>query len=77
MLMLPKVNNYAVYPSVVPADRESLLTIVPTENSFLLFDGEKYELTFIAVNGDEDYYHAPHSHKKQSAIAEKGISVKQ
>ena len=71
--MLPRVQNYSVYPSVIPAGETVRLTVVPNENSFLFFDGEKYELTFIAVNGDEDYYHAPRSHVKQSAIAEKGI----
>ena len=71
--MFPKISNYAVYPSVVPADRESRVTIVPTENAHLLFDGETYNLTFIAVNGDEDYYHSPHSHKKLSAVAENGV----
>lgn len=71
--MLPRINNYAVYPSVVPADREVELTVVPTENAHLLFDGETYNLTFIAVNGDEDYYHSPHSHKKLTAVAEGGV----
>lgn len=71
--MLPNVKNYAIYPSVVPADQEVELTIVPTENSFLFFENEKCALTIIAIDGDEEYYYEPRSHKKLSVTAEDGV----
>ena len=38
--MLPKVQNYSVFPSVIPCRKEVTLTVVPNENAFLCFDGE-------------------------------------
>ena len=35
--MLPTPRNYAIYPSVVPADTPVEMTIVPVERSFLFF----------------------------------------
>lgn len=71
--MLPTPRNYAIYPSVVPADTPVEMTIVPNERSFMLFDGETYTLTAIPVNGDEDYYHDPHNHTVFTAVAAEGI----
>lgn len=56
--MLPTPRNYAIWPSVIPADVVSEMTIVPNEKAFLLKEGQEYKLTVIAVNADEpDYYH--------------------
>lgn len=71
--MLPTPANYSVYPSVVPADTAVELTIVPNEKSFLLFPDVTYTLTLIPIDGDEDYYHAPHNHTTLTATAEDGI----
>lgn len=71
--MLPPPRNYAIYPPVVPSDTPVEMTVVPTERSFMLFDGETYTLTAIPVNGDEDYYHAPHNHTVFTAVAAEGV----
>lgn len=71
--MLPTPANYAVYPSVVPADTAVEMTIVPCEKSFLLFPDVTYVLTLIPVNGDEVWYHAPRNHTTLTARAEDGI----
>ena len=71
--MLPTPANYAVYPSVIPADTPVEITIVPAEKSFLFFDDIRYVLTLIPVNGDEDYYHDPHNHTLLTLQAEDGI----
>ncbi len=70
--MLPKPQNYAIYPAVIPADTPTQMKVIPTEKAFLLFDGEEYTLTVISVNGDDNYY-APHSHKTITAEAHDGI----
>lgn len=71
--MLPTPRNYAIYPAVVPADTPTEMIIAPAERSFMLFDGETYTLTAIPVNGDEDYYHAPHNHTVFTAVAAEGV----
>ena len=38
--MLPSPKNYAVYPSVVPADKPVKMTIVPCGRAFLLVENE-------------------------------------
>ena len=58
--MLPAPKNYAIYPSVVPADKPAEMTIAPTERAFLLFDGISYSLRIVAVNSDEcSFYYDP------------------
>lgn len=71
--MLPKPRNYSVYPSVVKADTEVELTVVPNENAFAFFENETIKITVASVNGDEDWYHDPHSHKYLSAVARDGV----
>lgn len=70
--MLPTPENYAIYPSIVPADKPYEMTIVPKERAFLLFEGEKYEITIISVDSDEPWYLTPSSHKHISATASSG-----
>ena len=43
--MLPTPVNYAIYPSVVPADTVVEMIVVPCEKSFLLFSDVTYTLT--------------------------------
>lgn len=71
--MLPNVTNYAIWPSVVPADKPSEMTIVPTEKAFLLFEDKEYTLTIIDVDGDEEAYHTPLSHRTLSLKAKGGV----
>ena len=71
--MLPKNCNYRIYPSVMLADTPVQMTVVPTEKAFLFFEGEQYDLTIIAINSDELYYHDPVSHKKLSVTAHGGV----
>lgn len=71
--MLPSPKNYAVYPSVVPADKPVKMTIVPCGRAFLLVENESYDLTLIDVNGDEpDYYHLT-AHTHLTAVAHGGV----
>ncbi len=54
--MLPKVQTYSIFPSVVPADKTSKMTILSNEKAFIIPDGREYSLTVIAVDGDDNYY---------------------
>ena len=57
--MLPQPRNYAVQPSVIPADAVSQMTIVPLERAFLFWENEEYTITVISVNSDEENYYDP------------------
>ena len=70
--MRPTPENYAIYPSVVPADRKTSLTVIPNERAFLFFENEEYTLTVISVGGDDSYYIVS-THKQVSAIAKDGV----
>lgn len=54
--MLPTPEIYSIWPAVVPANKESKMTILANERAYLFHEGAKYRLTFIAVNSDESYY---------------------
>ena len=71
--MLPAVNNYRIYPTVVKADAETALTLAASERAFFFFEDEEYTLTLIAVDGDELDYHAPVSHRKMTVKAHEGV----
>lgn len=71
--MLPVLENYRIYPSVIPADKTVEMTIVPAGRAFLFFEGEEYQIVHAAVNGDEDYYHDPHSLKRFTVTAKDGV----
>jgi len=71
--MLSTPQNYSIYPSIIPADRQTDMIIAPNERAFVFEDGEKYELTVISVNADEPSYHIPTTHKKFSAEAKDGV----
>ncbi len=71
--MLPVLENYKIFPAVIPADRETAMTVVPGGKAFLFFEGEAYTLVLASVNGDEDYYHAPHSLVRFTVTAKDGV----
>ena len=71
--MLPNPKNYAIWPSVVPADKPSEMTIAPTEKAFLLFEDKEYTLTIIGVDNDELEYKNPTSHKFLTLKAHGGV----
>lgn len=57
--MLPRPQNYAIWPSVLPGDQPVEFTVTPTEKAFLFPDGLEVTFTIISVNNDEpDYYHS-------------------
>ena len=70
--MLPTPQTFSIYPSVIPADKTTLMTIVPNEKAFIIQDGKEYQIKVIAVNSDENYY-APETHKIYDVTAHDGI----
>ena len=55
--MLPVKELYAIYPSVIPADKRTEMTIAPLERAFMLFENEEYTVTVASIDSDEsDYY---------------------
>ncbi len=72
--MLPTTQNYVIRPAVVPADRPSEMTILPTEKSFLFFEDREYRITLIPVNSD-DFYSGigPQNHVHLHVTAHDGI----
>lgn len=71
--MLPAAKNHAIWPSVVPADVPSEMTIAPCERAFLLVDGEEYRITVISVNSDEPSYYEPSARTVLFARAQDGV----
>lgn len=70
--MLPTPRSYSIYPSVLPADRVTEMTICANEPAFLFREGEELSLRFITVYADENYY-APHTHRHLTVQAEGGV----
>lgn len=73
--MYAKPNNYSIYPSVVKADEKTVITIVPNERAFLLFEGEDYELTIVNCQADVTDYHnvPPSANTRMTVKASDGI----
>lgn len=71
--MLPKVYSYAIYPTVVQSGKETEMVIAPTERSFMLYEGEEYEVRIIPVDGDYPSYSAPAAHVIFRTIAKDGV----
>lgn len=69
--MLPTPQSYMLFPSVVPADKLTAMTVCATEPAFIFTDGNKYTINIISVNADENYY-APHTHKKLDVTVDGG-----
>lgn len=71
--MLPKPRNYAIYPSVVPADKQINMTIVPNEKAFLLFEGEEYRIAIVPIESDVSDYATWQTAQYIDAKAHNGI----
>lgn len=70
--MISAPNTYSIWPSVIPADKATEMTIISNDRAFIFPDDEKYQLLIISVNSDENYY-TPHSHKKLNVTAKNGV----
>jgi len=71
--MLPKREYYDIYPSIIPADRESEITITALERCFIFEDGAEYTVTVYPVNSDEECYHKPTTRTVLNVKAEGGV----
>lgn len=71
--MLPTPKSYAIRPVTVPADQVTHMTILPTERSFLLFDGEEYTVKIMDVNDDTLSYENPPSLQTLTLTAKNGV----
>ncbi|MBE6604498.1 MAG: PHP domain-containing protein [Ruminococcaceae bacterium] len=71
--MLPKAKGYAIYPAIVQSNKKTEMVIAPTERSFMLYEGEEYELKIIPVDGDFPSYKEPTSHVILGAVAKDGV----
>jgi len=70
MLPIPKIYN--LWPSVVPADQISSMTVCAAEPAFLPLDGEEFTLKIVPINSDENYY-KPEKQKTLSVTAKEGL----
>jgi len=71
--MLPKPQNYAIWPSVLPGDQSVELTVTPMEKAFLFQDGLEVTFTIISVNEDEPNYYKPSARRRVTAAAHDGV----
>lgn len=72
--MLPNPQLYSIYPSVVPADKEVEMIIVPNERSYLLFPDIEYTIKIVAINDDESsYYYVVRPQAQFTINAENGV----
>lgn len=72
--MLPNPQLYSIYPSVVPADKEVEMTIIPNERTYLLFPDIEYTIKIVAVNDDESsYYYSTKPQAQFTVNAQNGI----
>ena len=71
--MLPTPKNYAIYPSVIPADREVELIIAPTEKAFLFVEDAEYVIGITDMGADEPNYHKSETRTYLKATAHDGV----
>ncbi len=72
--MRPTPRNYAIWPSIVLADHETEMTIVPNERAFLFFEDVEYRISIIPVNSDEiEYQDAKTRRVVLTAVAHGGV----
>ena len=71
--MLPNAFSYAIYPAVVKAGVATDMVIAPNERSFMLYEGEEYEVRVIPVNEDYPSYSEPAAHDRFTVIAKDGV----
>lgn len=70
--MLPSPRTYSLVPSVVPADKSSLMTILSNERAFIFEDGDEYQLKIISVNADDSYWNIK-THRMITVTANMGV----
>lgn len=70
--MLPRTENYRIYPSVIPADKPTEMTILAAERAFFPVEGAEYTLSIVAVDADEIDYHNSKVVKTISVVAHNG-----
>ena len=70
--MFPTPQNYAIWPSVAPADTTVQLTITANERAFVFQEGAPYQVVITAVDSDENYY-APFAQTKIDVVASQGV----
>ena len=71
--MLSTPLNYSIYPSVVPANKQTEMIVAPNERAFVFENGAKYDAIVISVNTDEVNYHKATAHKQFSVEAKDGV----
>lgn len=71
--MLPSPKNYSIYPSVIPADKQVDMTIVPNEPTFLFFENESYCLKIVPVDSDVLDYSTLQTATVLSVTAHNGV----
>ena len=71
--MLPTQVNYEIWPVIVPANKETEMTIAPASRAFLLFEDKEYTVKIIDVDGDEPDYRVPSVYDSFTAVAHDGI----
>jgi len=71
--MLPIVENYAVYPAVIPAGKKTEMTVLATERAFFPVEGEEYGIAVAALETDLIEYYEPNCFQCYTAKAEKGV----
>lgn len=68
-------DRYSVYPSVVRTGKKTEITVIPTENIFLLFEDREYTVRINALNSDVLDYHNP-SHKSSFTVKAHGGALR-
>lgn len=71
--MLPRTENYRIFPSVIPADKISEMTILAAERAFLPVDDAEYTIVITPVDADEQNYHTPSNQAKLTIKAAGGV----
>ena len=71
--MLPTPHRWAIWPSVVPAGKETTVTIAPESRIFMFEDGAAYTVFVSGANDDEPWYHAPTVWTRYDLVAKDGV----
>ena len=71
--MLPRSENYRIFPSVIPANRISKMKILPAERAFLPVENAEYIIVISPVDADEVDYHFPSQQTKLAVKARNGV----
>ena len=71
--MLPRSENYRIFPCVVQADKPTEMTVLAAERAFIPFDNVEYQIDIVPVDGDEINYHHSTLHTKLTVVAHDGV----